>query len=217
MTKTEMRTMKRAFGNVWSPVVVFSFLSAGLAAQGQGTMTFDSFGQHVWSGTNYSESGMIFELVVPQGSSYDNMVIVPPGFGNVPQNTTPFMGWFRQYNPYDYVALRLTNGGTFGLTSVWLADPIAPSLSPVTISFVGFKAGGTIVTNTFTTPGNGATTFQNYQFDPAFASGLSSVAIDAPRWAMDNLVWVPEPSAAVLLGLGLLVVIMRKRGGARDA
>jgi len=122
------------------------------------------------------------------------------------------MLWFRQYNPYDYVELRLTTGSAFGLSVVQLADPTAPSLSPVSISFLGFKMDGTTVTNTFTTPGNGATTFQSYQFGPGFAADLASVDILAPRWAMDNLVFtVPEPSTVALVVLGLLGLAKRRR------
>jgi hypothetical protein len=187
-------------------------LMCALAAPGQGTITFNA--SSGLSSTYYYESGMWFHVIVPSGSTYDDMAIVgpiPPG-GNAPQNSTPYMGWFRQYNPLDYVVLSLTNGGTFGLTSVSLADPTSPSLSPVSISFLGFKMDGSTVTNTFTTPGNGATTFQSYQFGSAFASGLSSVQIDAPRWAMDNLAFtVPEPGAGSLLALGLLAWAAWKR------
>ncbi|WP_423432118.1 PEP-CTERM sorting domain-containing protein [Limisphaera sp. 4302-co] len=181
-----------------------------LAARGQGTITFSGYGQHVWSGTNYSESGMIFQLTVPQGSSYDNMVILPSGSGNVPQNSTPFMGWFRQYNPYNYVSLSLTNGAPFGLVAVDLADPLAPSYTNLPISFIGYRLDGSTVTNTFVTPGGGANYFVSYNFGPEFASGLLSVQINADRWAMDNLVWVPEPRAYALVGLGLLALAWKR-------
>ena len=109
---------------------------------------------------------------------------------------------------------RQTNGSAFGLTSVSLADPNSPSLSPVSITFEGFKLDGSVVTNTFTTPGNGADHLLNYQFNSDFSSGLTSVEIHSTRWAMDNLVFnVPEPSVAALLGLGLLGCILRKRAG----
>lgn len=181
-----------------------------MTSNAQGTITFD--GHPLWTGTNYSESGMNFQLIIPRGSSYDDMGIIPPNWANnIPQNDTPFLAWFRQYNPYNYVSLSLTNGSLFGLTSVQLADPNSPSLSPVSISFVGHLAGGSTVTNTFTTPGNGATTFLNYSFTPEFAPGLTRVDILAPRWAMDNLVFtVPEPSAGGLAALGVLALVTRK-------
>ena len=118
------------------------------------------------------------------------------------------MLFYQQYNPLDYVVLNLTNSHTFGLTSVQLADPNSPSSSPVPISFVGFLGNGSSVTNIFTTPGGGATTFQNYTFTSAFASGLTSVDIFAPRWAMDNLVFtVPEPGGWALLALGVIGLV----------
>ena len=72
-------------------------------------------------------------------------------------------------------------------------------------------AGGSTITNTFTTPGNGATTFLNYSFPSEFASPrFTHVDILAPRWAMDNLVWIPEPGPVALLGLGLLALAWRR-------
>lgn len=123
------------------------------------------------------------------------------------------MLWFRQYNPYKYVSLSLTNGSLFGLTSVDLADPNSPWLSPVSILFIGHLLGGATVTNTFTTPGNGATTFLNYLFPSEFASPrFTHVDILAPRWAMDNLVYViPEPAAVALLILGSGVLVYARR------
>ncbi len=176
----------------------------------QGMITFDA--RNNWIGTDYTESGMAFRLIIPQGASRDYMGITY-GADNTPRNGTPFMGWFRQFNPYNYVSLSLTDGSLFGLTSVDLADPISPSLSPVTISFIGYLTGGTTVTNTFTTPGNGATTFANYQFNPDFTTPLfTHVDILAPRWAMDNLVFViPEPGAAGLFLFGLLAGIANRR------
>ena len=177
-------------------------LTTSTALFSQGTVTFDA--RPYFSGTNYVELGMQFRTVIPPGSTrYDNMVIVPPVFGNVPQDSTPFIGWFRQYNPYNYVCLSLTDGSLFGLTSVWLADPIFPSPSPVSISFVGFLADGSTVINTFTTRTVGGGGFDEYTFGPAFNSGLTRVDILGPRWAMDNLVWVPEPTTWALLAVGV--------------
>jgi hypothetical protein len=180
----------------------------------QGAVTFDA--RPFFSGTNYFELGVWFRTAIPPGSSaHDNMVIVgpiPPG-GNAPERSTPYMGWFRQFNPFDYVAFSLTNGGSFGLTSVQLADPSAPSFSLLPITFLGHKFDGSSVTNTFTTPGNGANTFLTYHFSSQFASGLTSVDIQATRWAMDDLVFtIPEPSTSALFLLGLLGLVARRRG-----
>jgi hypothetical protein len=203
--------MKTCFAHFWSPLLaVLSFMLPRITAHAQGTITFDWHPN--WVGTNYVESGMAFQLVVPQGSTLDYMGIVPPfTYQGVPQNSTPFMWWFRQNNPYNYVSLSLTNGSLFGLRSVQLADPIAPSLSPVSISFVGYLFGGGTVTNTFTTPGNGATTFATYTFNSDFSPTLTRVDILAPRWAMDNLVFViPEPGVGSLMASGLLTFAGRQ-------
>lgn len=202
--------MERQYANLWLALVLVSATSVGMiAAKGQGTVTFDAHPN--WLGTDYSELGMAFRLVIPQGSDFDYMGITY-GAGNTPRNGTPFMLWFRINNPSEYIELSLTNGTAFGLSSVQLADPTSPSLSPVAISFVGFRMDGSTVTNSFTTPGNGATTFQSYQFGSEFASGLSSVEILSTRWAMDNLAFkVPEPCSEALLALGLLALRALKR------
>ena len=203
---TLLRDLESSCSQTWAAVSALLLVTAAASSLGQGTVTFGA--RPFFSGTDYSELGLRFRTVIPPGSSgYDNMVIVgpiPPG-GSAPENSTPYMGWFRQFNPENYVQFSLTNSYTFGLMSVALADPNSPSSSLLPISFVGWKAGGLSVTNTFTTPGNGATAFENYIFTPDFASGLTSVDILAPRWAMDNLVYViPEPSAAALSFIGLL-------------
>jgi hypothetical protein len=186
-------------------------LASAAGAQAQGTITFDAHAG--WSGTDYSELGMRFQVVIPPGATSHDGMAITLGADNTPRDGTPFMGFFQQYNPDDYVAIGLSDGSAFGLTSVLLADPTSPSLSPVSISFLGFKMDGSTITNTFTTPGNGASTFQSYEFGSVFASGLTSVDILAPRWAMDNLAFsVPEPSTIALTGLGLLAFVMRRRG-----
>jgi hypothetical protein len=214
MTRTERNNMMIRFTNLWLCLTV---LSGVTATKGQGTINFDAHNN--WVGTNYYELGMQFRVIIPGGGSYYDDMGISYGAGNTPYDGTPFMDWYRQNNPSDYVALSLTNGSTFGLTSVWLADPTAPSLSPVSISFIGSLGDGSTVTNTFVTPGGGATSFLDYTFTSAFASGLTSVKIDAPRWAMDNLVFtIPEPSAVslVLLGGGIFgYVRTRKRHSAR--
>lgn len=189
--------------------VAMMMLVGAFVAQGQGTINFDAHAN--WSGTNYYELGMGFHVIVPTPEvHYDGMVVTPAGgFANLPYNSTPYMFFLQQNSPDDYVVFSLTNVYTFGLTSVDLADPNSPSLTPVPITFIGSLASGSMVTNTFTTPGNGATNLLNYSFNSAFASGLSSVAIQAPRWAMDNLVFgnvaVPEPGVGSLLVVGLLI------------
>jgi hypothetical protein len=181
------------------------------AARGQGTITFGA--ESRWTGTDYSEAGMGLHLVQPNPSEpYHDWLVITRGFANEAQNPTPYMFFLRQNSPDNYVAIRLTTGTAFGLGSVQLGDPYNPSLSPVTIPFVGHLADGSSVTNMFTTPGNGATTLASYAFSSDFASGLTSVDILATRWAMDNLVFIiPEPGACVLLSVGLLGLALRRR------
>jgi hypothetical protein len=125
------------------------------------------------------------------------------------------MYFIRQNSPDDFVSLSLTNGASFGLTSVQLADAASPSMTPVAILFQGIKGGGVMVTNIFNTPGNGADHLLSYSFGSDFASGLLRVNILALRWAMDNLVFgnvvVPEPSGAALLVGGLILFAWRGR------
>ena len=189
-------------------------LVMALKAPAQGTITFDA--HPYFGGTNYIELGMQLRVINPV-NNYGMGALL--GGGNSPYNGTPYMSYIQQGGS-DYIALNLTNGSSFGLASVWLADLAAPSLSPVPISFVGLLSNGSSVTNIFTTPGGGATTFQSYLFSSDFASGLTSVDILAPRWAMDNLVFgnvapVPEPGTACLLVVGGLLVAWRWRQAIR--
>ena len=198
-------------------IILASKLMGGvIAAQGQGTINFN--GAAYFDGTNYFELGMQFRVIIPTSGNHDYMGISPAITSpwNTPYNSTPYMMFIRQNSPDDYVGFSMTNGYMFGLTSVNLADAASPSLSPVPILFVGFLGNGSSVTNIFTTPGGGATTFQNYFFTSAFASGLTSVDILAPRWAMDNLVFgnvapVPEPGTTCLLVAGGLLGAWRWR------
>ncbi|GIX50730.1 MAG: hypothetical protein KatS3mg132_924 [Limisphaera sp.] len=201
-----------------------SFLASLLAlalispAFAQGTLTFS--GRMGLYGTNYYEQGFWFRMVIPTpgtGSPWHDSMGIAPAIttpANIPYNDTPYMLFFRKYSPDDYAQFSLTNGVPFGLLSVQLADPISPSYTNLPISFVGYRASGVVVTNTFVTPGSGANRLVTYNFSPEFASGLLWVDIHADRWAMDNLVWVPEPGTWTLLvagGAGLLLRRVRRR------
>lgn len=192
-------------------VALWIALAGNSAVLGQGTITFN--GPPYWAGTDYYEQGVGFHVVLPgSGAGYDDMGIAPNGVGGTySQDGTPYMVFHQQLNPFDFVSFSPSNGSIFGLTSVQLADPNSPSLSPVAISFVGHLVGGLTVTNIFTTPGNGADHLLNYQFTSQLAWRLQAVDILAPRWAMDNLVFsIPEPSALAVVGLGGLAVAVRQ-------
>ncbi|GIX50734.1 MAG: hypothetical protein KatS3mg132_928 [Limisphaera sp.] len=202
-------------------IAVYVLISGRMCAWCQGTLTFSGrVYPGVMHGTNYYEQGFWFRVVIPtpgtSSSWHDGMVVVPAITtpANIPYNSTPYMLFFRQYSPDDYVQFGPTNGMSFGLVSVQLADPLSPSYTNLPISFVGYRASGVVVTNTFVTPGGGANRLVTYNFSPEFASGLLWVDIHAARWAMDNLVWVPEPGTWTLLvagGAGLLLRRVRRR------
>ena len=71
------------------------------------------------------------------------------------------------------------------------------------MQFIGFKFDGSMVTNTFVTPGSGASTFTTYTFGSEFVTDLAKVEIPSRTWAMDNLVVVPEPGTVTIFIVGL--------------
>ncbi len=208
--------MKTAKGALAATVAILLGLLETDRACSQGTVTFD----YPWAGSGigyvgyYYDSGMSFETSNPQqlGSSMARVGAIQAGH---PSSGTPHLEPSSTLAP-GYVIFaftdaasqghQFTNGAPFGLVSVDLADDVAPSLSPVSITFDGFRADGSMVSQTFTTPGNGSTTFQTYSFNPDFASGIVRVEIPSPVWAMDNIRFVPEPSVGSLFLLGLLAL-----------
>src|ERR1019366_3323677 len=164
-----------------SPLCRCGATTAGPSASGQGLVTFNAHAN--WSGTNYYEQGVQFHVM--GGRNSDRIYIEPASnYSNWPYSTTPRMEFYYQGG---YLAFSLTNGNTFGLASVALAELNVPSPKPLAITFNGFKADGSQVTMIFNTPGNGANSFETYLFDSNFASGLTNVAIHTTGWAMDNL------------------------------
>lgn len=193
----------------------FLLTLAPWVVQAQGTITFD----HPWTTNGIGYFGM---------ATFDGMAVRPEprfphgdlahvggGLTGHPNNGTPHIEFNDPLGLSMYVGFSLTNGNTFGLISVDLADPVSPSLTPVDITFNGFKWDGSTVSQTFTVSGGGSTTFQTYQFTASFALGLTRVEIPSPAWAMDNLVWIPEPSATSLLLVGLLAWAIGRRRAAR--
>jgi hypothetical protein len=139
-----------------------------------------------------------------------------------PHNGTPFAAFSNTLGIPQVVVFAFTNAATFGdhsfttgspfgLLSVDLADPVAPSLSPISIVFNGFRADGSTVSQSFTVGGGGSSSFSRFQFNPDFASGLIRVEIPSPAWAMDNLVYyIPEPGSTSLLLIGLACLLGRR-------
>jgi hypothetical protein len=198
------------------------------AIRAQGTVTFDE----PWLPAGISDfslgyfNGISFRIgLYPPPQPHDNLVLVgAAGITGHPNNNTPHVEFINTLGTPQFVLFgwtnaaslgqSFTNGAAFGLVSVDLADPDASSLTPISIAFDGFRADGSMVSQTFTTPGNGATTFQTYFFGPDFASGLTRVEIASPVWAMDNIVFVPEPGVGSLFLLGLLTLGRRVSRGA---
>ena len=182
-------------------IAVIILVSVSMA-NGQGTIEFNG---RIYAGLYYSEQGMEFNVIVPTYGPGDGVLVpnhdimgITAGDGN------PFLLFFQQSSPDNYVSFNLVSGGLFGLSSVQLADPLYPSSVNLPITFMGTKSDNTIVTETFTIIPDRTRNFQSFTFDSDFAYGLKSVDILAPRWAMDNLVFIPEPSTTALIGFGLL-------------
>lgn len=187
--------------------IALSFFSAVLA-HGQGTLTFDW--PWVEGGisrvVSWPEGQMLFQVNPRPPAAQDGIAHVGALTPGYPGNGTPKIAFLRTPGNPDYVSFTQINGLQFGLLWVDLADPSAPSLTPVDITFNGFRADGSTVSQTFTVGGGGLSAFQTYQFNVDFALGLTRVEIPSAAWAMDNLVWIPEPSAMnlFLVGVGAL-------------
>jgi|ERR1017187_564834 hypothetical protein len=205
--------MKRFLGiGVGHPVVALLLLTNILTSHGQGTISFDTYSS--FTGTNYYELGMGFHVAAPNGAVYDHIYITEGG-RNLVSNSTPFMAFWNQYSANNYVFFGLTNGSSFGLTSVQLADTDSQSYTLFPITFRGYRDDGHVVTETFITPGNGANSLLDYEFTSDFAFGLTRVdiytGINPAHWAMDNLVFtVPEPGVSGLLVVGLMAFVTRR-------
>lgn len=196
-------------------VSLFAFDSV-TTANAQGTITFNQpwIGHGIQYHVVYHEMGMSI-LLADWGTPVNMARVGAAGPTEHPLNGTPHMELNNYVGVPQYVILNLTNANSFGLTSVDLADPVAPSLTPITITFNGFMADNTMVSQSFTVGGNGSSFFQTFNFNPSFAWGLTRVEIPSPYWAMDNLVFttVPEPGtfAFSLLGLAALAWRFRRR------
>jgi hypothetical protein len=133
-------------------------------------------------------------------------------YSQAPYNGTPWMA-FHTAGESNYVVFSLTNGNTFGLMSVDLADPLSYSYAQqITVSLKGVRSDNSVVMASFTTPIGGITNFTTFQFGADFDSGLARVEILSPVWAMDNLVFVnvvPEPGFSALALVGLIVFGLR--------
>jgi hypothetical protein len=117
----------------------------------------------------------------------------------------------------DSLMFRFTNGSTFGVVSLDLAEYSTAFQSPLTIHFVGYHQDGSTITHDFITDGiidgtGPLADFQTFYFDSSW-NNLTRVEIPTYGWSLDNLVVsIPEPgSGALLLAGGLLLWSRRFR------
>jgi len=136
-------------------------------------------------------------------------------------NGTPCLLLQGTHGVNDVLAISRLSGASFGLISIDISETFG-SLSGVvpaiSVAFNGFKTDGSMVTTTFVTDGfcdgrGGEPDFQTFIFDSSFATGLMRVETPSSVWALDNIVFVPEPGVWSLLGLGALgLAVWRRRG-----
>gem|GEM_PF-3713008 len=216
---SEVEDVMKAIGVMWIMGIMLFCLALCGAANAQGRVTFDD----PW--INYGTDGFVLDYY--DGFSF-RVVLGPPhvqnevkqvgafGPAGYPHNGTPFAAFINTFGTPQYVLFARTNaarfgdhgftaGAPFGLISVDLADPIAPSPETIEIVFNGFRADGSMISQSFFVGGGGSSSFQTFYFGSEFAHGLIRVEIPSARWAMDNLVWVPEPRVGVIWILGILV------------
>ncbi|MCO5053951.1 MAG: hypothetical protein M9920_16865 [Verrucomicrobiae bacterium] len=97
-----------------------------------------------------------------------------------------------------------TNGSSFNLVAVDLAEYSTVVPDAVTVPFYGYRADGSVVFTSFTTDGiidgtGPLADFQTFYFGAEF-SNLLRVEIPTQNWTLDNLVIsIPEPSSLALV------------------
>ena len=95
----------------------------------------------------------------------------------------------------------------FALVTVDLSEYSTLFQSPMTMTFIGYKADSTTVTQSFTTDGVMDGTGPQADFETFTFVGFNDllyVETTDQVWAMDNLVTsVPEPGVVALMVLGL--------------
>ena len=162
--------------------------------------------------TNYSESGFLF-APAPGGFAFTR---IGTSDGSFPRSELPDNGSAYIDAPFgDSLMFGFTNGFSFDLISVDLAELTSVVPSPVTVHVVGYRQGGSTVMIDFVTDGvidgtGPQPDFQTFHFGTDW-SGLTRVEFPNSGWSMDNLlVSIPEPSSLALLlwggalALGLL-------------
>jgi MYXO-CTERM domain-containing protein len=101
--------------------------------------------------------------------------------------------------------------GTSGTNGDWYRMTVNPDFATTTVTLGVFN----LTTNTAVTLGTSVFNLTSAQFgvDPTTYEGVvARVTSDSPRpSAIDNITLIPEPSAALLGGLGMLALLRRRR------
>jgi hypothetical protein len=200
------------------PYLALCFLAIQGPAQGTLHFTFDGPPSVPGPGQSfyvqqYFEGGMWFRPlgVIGPGNGFDRKRGGGQLSGAADNGTAYLAGAFG-----DSLQFSFTNGSSFNLVAVDLAEYSTVVPNAVTVPFYGYRADGSVVSTSFTTDGiiDGAgplADFQTFYFGPEF-SNLMRVEIPTFGWSLDNLVVsIPEPSSLALLGLGGLALLARRR------
>jgi len=166
--------------------LLFAAVCVTPSSLGQGTLQVTFYGPPVLApgfavvATNYYEVGMSFRPVPGSRSFIRRGPTTDPLW---PKNDTTFV----QAGLGDSLMFSFTNGASFNLISVDLAG-YSSVVSNVTAQFVGYRAGGSVVT---TNVDSHDIIFDTFFFDETF-SNLTRVEI--PDFgSLDNLVVEPLP------------------------
>jgi hypothetical protein len=185
-------------------------LALSRTAAAQGTVTFDGPPVQPRDSASitayYSEGGMIFVPLAPATGFVRN------GGGGViwPENGTAYV----QTLSDEAITFDSLRGVPFGLMSVDLAEYSTLFPYPWTVRFVGYRADGSTVTNSFTTDGiidgtGPLADFETFYFDQSFTN-LTRVDVPSYRWSLDNLRFsIPEPSPLALGALAASLLALR--------
>jgi hypothetical protein len=162
----------------------------------------------------YFESGMSFTPIDPGAPWAAFARIGRNPVPGRPDNGTAYL----QAGVGSTLRFTFTDGVQFSLFGVDLAEYSTVVPDAVMVRFVGYRANGSIVSTDLTTDGvidgtGPLADFQTFRFGSEW-SGLTRVEIPTFGWSLDNLVVaIPEPSAAMLLGAGGLLLWAWRRHG----
>ena len=184
-------TLKSATTLVSTLITVGSFAGVANAA----TLTFGD--SQVFPASGYTESGF---------------VVTSSGEGNAILSGGVFSSHFFAFDaPSTTVTISSVINEVFSFTSTDLGLSFtAGSTSPIDVTFLGTLAAGGTVSQTFFN----VTALQNVELNWVGLTSLTISGTNDP--GLDNMVFngsgaVPEPSSALLIGLGALGLVSRRR------